>query len=202
MPHPNSGNLVVHPLEPGIAAANWFEKFRHLPHPVLLASGNSGHGAARFDILTADPRCLLRTDAGRTVVTQADGTAPQTFDEDPFAVLARFCVVGDTPSAPDLPFTGGAIGYFGYELLHGANGIDHTDKPELGAADMLVGIYDWAIIIDTGSGGGPLPARGAVRIEFHEGRIPRVFPAHHRLHPRRRLLPGEPHAMLHGALQR
>ncbi|MDY6983088.1 MAG: aminodeoxychorismate synthase component I [Pseudomonadota bacterium] len=148
MPHPSSGNLVVHPLEPGIAAASWFEKFRHLPHPVLLASGKSTHGAARFDILTADPRCVLRTEASRTVVTHADGSAPQNFDEDPFAVLARFCSVGDVKSEPDLPFTGGAIGYFGYELLHGANGIDHSDKPALGVADMVVGIYDWALVVD------------------------------------------------------
>ncbi|MGV3593175.1 MAG: aminodeoxychorismate synthase component I [Gammaproteobacteria bacterium] len=147
MSHPSSGNLVVHPLESGIAVARWFEKFRHLPHPVLLASGSSGHGAARFDILAADPRQVLRTDAGRTVVTHSDGSTSQTFSEDPFAVLARYCAV-DTQPEPDLPFTGGAIGYFGYELLHGANGIDHGDKPALGVADMVVGIYDWALVID------------------------------------------------------
>ena len=149
MSHASGGNLVIHPLESGHSAATWFEKIRHLPLPVALASGSSTHAAARFDILAAAPHCVLRTEGGRTVVTQDAGQAPVTLEDvDPFQILERFCPVDGVNLEPDLPFTGGAIGYFGYELLHPANRIDHSDKPDLRVPDMLVGIYAWAIIID------------------------------------------------------
>ncbi len=143
------GGLVIHPLDSTTTASAWFEKIRHLPLPVLLASGGSNHVAARYDILAAGPRCVLRTEHQSTLVTLSDGTAPFSVQDDPFAVLARYCPVDGTEAAtPGLPFSGGAIGYFGYELLHPANHLDHSDKPELGVPDMLVGIYDWAVIVD------------------------------------------------------
>jgi para-aminobenzoate synthetase component 1 len=149
MPQASGGKLVTHPLDSAPAASSWFEKIRHLPLPVLLASGASAHAAARYDILAAAPRCVLRTENERTQVTLSDGSAPFVSPDDPFTLLARYCPVDDSgATVQDLPFTGGAIGYFGYELLHPANHIDHGAKPELDVPDMLVGIYDWAVIVD------------------------------------------------------
>lgn len=144
----SGGQLVIHPLESGRTAAVWFEQIRHLALPVLLASGASSHAAARFDIITASPRTVLRTEGQRTVVQPGNGAAPFVVDDRPFDVLARYCPIDVAAAAPNLPFTGGAIGYFGYELLHPANRIDYSGKPALGMPDMLIGIYDWAIVID------------------------------------------------------
>ncbi len=157
MSQASGGQLVIHPLESGRTAAAWFEQIRHLPLPVLLASGSSGHAAARYDIIAADPRVVLRTEGRRTFVTCA-GTAPLAVEESPFDVLARYCPVDASPCS-DLPFTGGAIGYFGYELLHPAYRIDHSDKPALGLPDMLMGIYDWAVVVDNHSGRNVLVCR-------------------------------------------
>jgi para-aminobenzoate synthetase component 1 len=143
----SGGQLAIHPLESGRPAAAWFEQIRHLPLPVLLASGASSHAAARYDIITAGPRTVLRTEGQRTVV-EPDAAASFTVDEKPFDVLARYCPIDAVGQGSDLPFTGGAIGYFGYELLHSVNRIDYSDKPALGLPDMLIGIYDWAIVID------------------------------------------------------
>ncbi|MEY4642628.1 MAG: hypothetical protein RLZZ227_2622, partial [Pseudomonadota bacterium] len=86
---------------------------------------------------------------GRTLVTMHEGTTQVSTTGDPFAVLEQHCPIDvDVATHDDLPFTGGAIGYFGYELLHAPNRIDHSGKPALGLPDMLVGIYDWAVILD------------------------------------------------------
>jgi para-aminobenzoate synthetase component 1 len=145
----SSGNLAIHPLPYRHPAAWWFAKIRHLPLPVLLASGSSRHPAARYDILAAAPRCTLRTTGAETLVDTGSGEQLRTQD-DPFTVLARYCSISaeQQPTMPPLPFTGGAIGYFGYELLHAKNHIDHTGKPPIGLPDMLAGIYDWAVILD------------------------------------------------------
>ena len=142
------GQIVIHPLDSGRTAAARFEQIRHLALPVLLASGASSHAAARYDIITAGPHTVLRTEGRRTVVQFGNGAAPLTVEDKPFDVLARYCPIDVATAAADLPFTGGAIGYFGYELLHAANRIDYADKPALGMPDMLIGIYDWAIVID------------------------------------------------------
>jgi len=44
-----------------------------------------------------------------------------------------------------LPFTGGALGYFSYEL--GQSTIQNN-KDHIGIPLMMVGIYDWALIVD------------------------------------------------------
>ncbi len=156
-----NGFYAFHPLDSGLAASHWFEKIRHLPLPVVLASGGSTHAAARYDILAAAPRCVLRTEQQRTVISMNDGTAPVSTQEDPFTVLARYCPIDAATTAPqELPFAGGAIGYFGYELLHNTYRIDHGAKPELGLPDMLVGIYDWAVIVDNQTGRTLLVCRG------------------------------------------
>lgn len=142
----NGGNLAVHPLPYSVPASGWFARIRHLPLPVLLASGDSGHPAARYDILAADPHCTLRTRGATTTVTRS-GEPSIKLSADPFSVLADYCDVSDT-HATGLPFTGGAIGYFGYELLHATHALERTGKPLIDVPDMLVGIYDWAVIID------------------------------------------------------
>lgn len=143
---------AVHSLPFEHSAEHWFETIRALPLPVLLSSGSSAHRAARFDIITADPDAILRTRAGSTEVTQVRSGATQLETGSPFEVLSRHCPLqAPLPAnhpACHLPFTGGAIGYFAYELLHDDLGIDCADKRHIGLPDLLVGIYQWAIVID------------------------------------------------------
>jgi para-aminobenzoate synthetase component 1 len=147
MSHASGGNPVLHPLPYARPASGWFENIRHLPLPVLLASGSSGHPAGRYDILTAAPHRILRTHGQITTVSTPANGATARQEGDPFAVLAANCAITGRQVA-DLPFAGGAIGYFGYELLHAANKLSLASKPALDLPDMLVGIYDWAVIVD------------------------------------------------------
>jgi para-aminobenzoate synthetase component I len=140
----------IHALPSAVTAEQWFERIRHEALPVLLSSGSSSHNAARYDIITAGPDIVLRATAQGVAVTFADTGQTQLENAAPFEVLAKYCPLQSDSSSdsPALPFTGGAIGYFGYELLHAANQIDWSDKQSIGLPAMLVGIYAWAIVID------------------------------------------------------
>jgi len=140
----------VHSLPPLVTAEKWFERIRHESLPVLLCSGSSSHNAARYDIIAAGPDIVLRATAEGVAVTLADTGQTLLEDAPPFEVLAKYCPLqtGGNTDYPALPFTGGAIGYFGYELLHAANHIDWSDKQKIGLPSMQVGIYAWAIVID------------------------------------------------------
>jgi para-aminobenzoate synthetase component 1 len=126
-----------------------FERIAHRPWAVYLDSGHPGSSYGRYDILAADPFITLTTCGGSTEIQERNGV--HASQEDPFAllkgVLLRF---PDTNSkAMDfLPFSGGAIGYFGYDLARRLEQLPAVAVDAELTPEMAVGIYDWAVVID------------------------------------------------------
>lgn len=125
-----------------------FAPLSHLPWAMLLTSGNADHADNRFDILTADPRATLVTQ-GEITTIQTDGEEIHTSD-DPLRLLQQQCdALGIRPaSREDLPFQGGAVGLFGYDLGRRFETLPQQATDDLTTPDMAVGIYDWALIAD------------------------------------------------------
>lgn len=123
-------------------------RIKHLPQVMILASGSSPHSAARYDIITADPRVILRTRDAITEITDVERATIAQSSDNPFDVLAQYCPVDPSATVAGLPFTGGVIAWFGYELLHQANRIIPHQSDTLTLPDMLACIFDWAIVID------------------------------------------------------
>jgi len=120
-----------------------FEGIADWPWAVFLDSGRPLIQQGRYDILAADPGTVVITRGAVTEIRAREGT--ERSREDPFTLLAR---VLKPASGLGLPFPGGAIGYFGYDLarrLEDLPGIaeDAEDIPE-----MALGIYDWAVVND------------------------------------------------------
>lgn len=121
----------------------WFEKIRQLPWPVFLDSNCSTLSQnARYDILTANPVKTFLTRLGITSIVTARET--QTSTENPFWLLKQELKQHPFPMTT-LPFCGGALGYFGYDLLRGP---PPSRRRGIEIPEMAVGIYDWALIVD------------------------------------------------------
>lgn len=116
-----------------------FETISDLPWPVFLDSA----GLGRYDILAAAPFATLVTKNGRTEISDRSGNTLSM--EDPFDLLRKMLLPLERENP--LPFMGGAIGYFGYDLGLALNGIDSMGK-EIDFPDLVMGIYDWAIVVD------------------------------------------------------
>lgn len=118
-----------------------FSAIKGLPWPAWLDGG----GMSRYDILVADPVVTL-VDDGSTI--QMGGAAGvHRVAGDPFDLL-REALSQPVAPLPDIPFAGGALGYWGYDLARryhqlSARTADAADLPW-----MAVGIYDWAILVD------------------------------------------------------
>jgi len=130
------------------AAEFWFSALNTSPWAMLLHSGFANHPHNRFDILVADPVATLVTRGTRTTVTEGDEQF--TSGDDPLSLLQRALAqqnLHPQPS-PDYPFQGGALGLFGYDLGRRFETLPTQAAEDIDVADMAVGLYDWALIVD------------------------------------------------------
>jgi para-aminobenzoate synthetase component 1 len=112
---------------------------------VFLDSGFPRSDQGRFDIIATDPRITLVTHGDMTDITE-QGVVTQLAD-DPFALIKQYLTLEPSPF-DDLPFNGGVLGYFSYDLARRLEKLPVTAKDEENIADMAVGIYDWAVVVD------------------------------------------------------
>lgn len=121
-------------LEYTQALLSQYKKLADLPGFVLLHSSDRIRG--RYDIVSACPY--------ETLTLQHDENGVDEL----FMRLQQKLKV--TPSSPyNLPFQGGAIGYFSYDLACALAGIAGTSLPGLQEIPLMqLGLYDWAIIAD------------------------------------------------------
>ncbi len=127
----------------------WFSAIEHQPWSFLLRSSAQDHPNNRWDILVADPIATLETYGQKTIVTHPDGTQT-THESDPFALINELTLRYLPHHSPhqNLPFIGGALGYFAYDLGRRIEAIPTQAINELNTPDMAIGLYDWAILLD------------------------------------------------------
>jgi para-aminobenzoate synthetase component 1 len=154
------------------------EAFRDLPGLALLESARPGR-RARWSFLSADPVAILEVPApGR----------------DPFAdaraLLGRLAPssIVDAPDAP--PFTGGLVGFLGYDLGHSLERLPEIAADDQGLPLLRLALHDWVVAWDRRMGRAWLAGRAldgdAVRLD---GRLAEV---------RERLAAGPPAGPLAG----
>jgi para-aminobenzoate synthetase component 1 len=100
----------------------------------------------RFDILVADPYVTLRTRGPTTEIARRGGLVEQS-QRSPFELVREH--LGEVAAGvAGLPFSGGAVGYFGYDLGRRLERIPSLAAADIAMPDMAIGLYDWAVIID------------------------------------------------------
>ncbi|MEF8833423.1 MAG: aminodeoxychorismate synthase component I [Halofilum sp. (in: g-proteobacteria)] len=138
-------HYVELPYRPDPAVA--FECVADEVWPVLLDSGAHGGMRARFDIIAADPSVTLQTRGAGTRVARRDGGVEDS-PADPFALVRAELGAVDHPAPAGLPFGGGAIGWFGYDLARRIEQLPSRAVDAERIPEMAVGIYDWAFVSD------------------------------------------------------
>jgi len=121
-----------------------FEAIRDLEWPVFLDSANTSN--ARYDIMSASPFITVETSEKTTTITKVNGKQTSS-TKDPFKLLSNL-LEQYSQKTTDLPFCGGAIGYFAYDLGRCIEQLPQQAKNEEDMPEMAVGIYDWALIND------------------------------------------------------
>ncbi|MEN8176242.1 MAG: anthranilate synthase component I family protein, partial [Pseudomonadota bacterium] len=120
-----------------------YEAVRDLPWAVFLDSGPSPRKG--IDIIAAAPFARIETHDDLTRVTDAEGV--RISRADPFSVVRERLGPRETADSA-LPFDGGAIGYFGYDLARAIETLPRQAEDHDGLPVMMLGLYDWALVVD------------------------------------------------------
>lgn len=126
-------------------SAKLFTKLRSRHWPVILDSANTSGENGRYDILSADPFITLETWGEETRISEKQGNRTSTTD--PFDILEEL-LSPMHQSQTSLPFCGGAVGYFAYDLGRRIETLPEQAQDAEAIPEMAIGIYDWAVITD------------------------------------------------------
>ncbi len=113
---------------------------------VFLDSGYPLNQQGRYDILSANPYHKLITNNGSTELHASNEKVISK--EDPFYLLQKALNPIQHKQNGKLPFLGGAIGYFSYDLARRLEKLPDNTKDLEHIPQMLIGLYDWAVIVD------------------------------------------------------
>jgi len=127
-------------------SAKLFSSIADKPWAVFLDSGYPYCNQGRFDIIAYDPVCTLVTKGDITEIS-SDGLMVQSCDN-PFELVKQQLLTQVFSGFDDLPFNGGAIGYFSYDLARRLEKLPVIAENAEYIPDMMVGIYEWALIVD------------------------------------------------------
>src|SRR5262245_29924834 len=105
------------------------------PYAFLLESVEGGETIARYSFLGCDPFLVSRYRRGQ----------PADFMEKLRETFSRF----RSAKSPNLPpFTGGAVGYFGYDMVRTVENIPETGADDLGVDDAVMMFYKTILAFD------------------------------------------------------
>ncbi|ENO3940295.1 aminodeoxychorismate synthase component I [Aeromonas veronii] len=145
--------LHIHHLDHSAELHQLFARLQHQPWAMLLESAGPLGADNGFDIITADPLATLKTRG--EVTTLRVGADISEHHEDPLALLAHTQqqLLGELElCATHLPFIGGALGLFGYDLGRRFERLPEQAAADIAVPDMAVGIYDWALLRNVATG--------------------------------------------------
>ncbi len=132
-----------------------FEALAGRPWSVFLDSGRPYSTQGRYDILAADPVATIAT-WGAMTESRVHGLV-RISPDDPFQLLRN--LIDETDRGEEqaleglLPFAGGALGYFAYDLGRRLEKLPAIAQPSEPVPEMAFGIYDRAIIVFTSDHG-------------------------------------------------
>ena len=125
-------------------------KLADAPYSYLFESVHGGEQWGRYSIIGLPCRTLIRV-SHQTIRIERDGQVDETLTvEDPLEWIREFAACYRVPDIEGLPrFTGGLVGYFGYETIHYIEPQLRNAKPDpIGAPDILLMVSEDVLVFD------------------------------------------------------
>ena len=125
-----------------------FRKIDSSDYSFLFESVEGGDKWARYSFMGTEPSVVFRS-KGRNVEIIRPGGETETFTGDPILALRDLLSCYRPVSSEELPrFYGGAVGYFGYDMVRFIENIPETSPDELNLWDSIYMVMDTVLAFD------------------------------------------------------
>jgi len=141
-------SIFRHEIPYGDSSVLLFESIRDMPEAIWLDSGKPVSDKGCLDIITSSPDVIIETHGKDSTIISEHSS--RTSQEDPFSLASELLepLLPIDPDCRDLPFTGGLLGYFGYDLGRMLIDIPSTASSVTELPDMRIGRFLWALIVN------------------------------------------------------
>jgi len=129
-----------------------FARVSHQRGCFFLDSARQAGGLGRFSFLGFEPFLTFESRGNEIVLMDTTTGVKEKRTGDPLEELRRLMQKYRCARDPRLPFTGGAVGAFSYELCSHFERVPRTGLDDLRLPDIAFGFYDGFFAFDTESG--------------------------------------------------
>ncbi len=139
--------MTIKPLD--FSAAELNNIFSHLQQQVgsvLLDSAAESHSNSNFSVFAWLPKYLIEADLNQSRVFENEKLI-ETSEQDPLEIIDKYLKLTKLPET-ELAFSGGAIGYWDYELGGRFEKLPPPKTKEINLPNMVVGIYNTMILVE------------------------------------------------------
>ena len=147
----NQGRMKRQPLVEEIytplTAPQIFHIFKDRPYSFFLDSGMDPNRLGRYSFIGSNPFLVLKSRGNEICLFK--GNDKEVRQGNPFDLVGELLNTYSLDAGPaDIPFAGGAVGYFSYDLCHFIEHLPTTVVDDLQLPECYLAFYDAVIAID------------------------------------------------------
>ncbi|MFA5263573.1 MAG: aminodeoxychorismate synthase component I [Opitutaceae bacterium] len=141
--------MIVKEIQQAIVPHELFGALHDRAGSFFLDSAQWAGGLGAYSFIGFDPFLTFRAKGNRISVSL--DCKESSYSGDSLLELRRLLRQYRSPAHPKLPFSGGAVGYFSYELCSQLEGIPRTSVDDLDIPDLEFSFYEGIIACDLAS---------------------------------------------------
>lgn len=131
----------------GLSPYQAFGRIKEGKNSFLLESARFNKNIGRYSFLGTEPFLIFKAKGDKIEIRSIEGV--KRFIGNPIKELREIFKKFTSPKLPDMPnFTGGAVGYFGYDCRHYFEKLTRIAKDDLNLPDIYLLFFDTVIAYD------------------------------------------------------
>ena len=155
---------LVEEIYTPLTVSQVFHAFKDHPYSCFMDSGMDPGRLGRYSFISSNPFLVLKSRGDEVVLLRGD--KKEVRHGNPFDVVGELLDKYYLDGCPsDIPFAGGAIGYFSYDLCHFIESLPTTAVDDLQLPECYLAFYDAAVVVDHGKEKTYLVATGFPELE-------------------------------------
>jgi len=146
-------------IETNLSPPDAFDRFRDSPYPFFLDGGMDAPKLGRYSFMGAAPFLTVSSRGGSVTIRRGD--SEQVIAGNPFEVVSDLLAeYRQAVTGSPLPFNGGAVGYFAYDLSHFVERLPDSAVDDLALPECNFAFYDAILGYDNLEGRSYIVASG------------------------------------------